>query len=148
MSKKSERDMAVLIKRLRNRILDVDPALNIITEDFEFSDKQLEGFIIEALYDINEAEPRRSRFTISNFPRTGLLLDGAMVFLLKARGLLHLRNQISYSDAGTSVNLDDKSGHYAQWAGQYEAQYRNDVREFKRTLVPRMRGIYSPMTYY
>lgn len=139
--------MEILIKRFRNRILDVDPALNIITLDYEFSDERIEGFIIEALYDINEAQPRRKKFRVDNFPVTGLLLDGAMVFMLKARGLLHLRNQVSYSDAGTSVNLDDKSGHYAQWAAQFEAQYREDLRQFKRSLVPRMVGVGSPMRW-
>lgn len=148
MSKGSGREMDMLIKRFRNRIMDNDPLQNVLKNDLEFSDEQVEGFIIEALYDINEAPPRRRKFRIENFPVTGLLLDGAVVFMLKARGLLHLRNQISYSDAGTSVNLDDKSGYYAQWASSFEAQYRSDLREFKRSLVPRMKGIYSPMRFY
>lgn len=140
-----ETSMTRLIERFRNRILDSDPLDNVLKGDLEFSDKQVEGFIIEALYDINEAEPRRKQFNIDRFPRTGLLLDGAMVMMLQARGLLHLRNQISYNDAGLSVNLDDKSGYYAQWLGQIKASYLADRKEFKRSLVPRFRGVSSPM---
>lgn len=139
-------NLAILVKRLRSRILD-EVKLNTLKGDLEFTDDHLEGFIYEALADINEAPPRRTRFHLGNLPVTGLLLDGAMVFMLEARGLLHLRNQVSYSDAGFSVNLDDKSGHYAQWAGTLEARYRNDVKEFKRSLVPRMRGISSPLRW-
>lgn len=140
-----ETSMTKLIERLRNRILDHDPLENILKGDLEFTDKQLEGFIVEALYDINEAEPRRRQFELQRFPKTALLLDGAMVMLLQGRGLLHLRNQISYNDAGLSVNLDDKSGYYAQWLGQLKMSYLNDRKEFKRSLVPRFRGIDSPM---
>lgn len=138
-------EMEVLIKRFRNRTLDHDAALNILTGDKEFTDEQIEGFIIEALYDINEAQPRQTKFVIKNMPNTGLLLDGALVFMYKARGLLHLRNQVSYSDAGFSVNLDDKMGYYSQLASAAEQQYRQDLLQFKRSLVPRMRGIRSPM---
>lgn len=140
-----ETAMTILTKRFRNRILDLDPLENILKGDLEFSDERIEGFIIEALYDINEAEPRRRQFTLQQFPKTALLLDGAMVMMLQARGLMHLRNQVSYNDAGLSVNLDDKSGYYAQWLGQLKASYVNDRTEFKRTLVPRFRGVDSPM---
>lgn len=148
MAKERGKEMEILIKRFRNRILDQTPLQNILKGDLEFTDDQIEGFIIEALYQINEAPPRRRKFRIENFPVTGLLLDGAVVFMLKARGLLHLRNQISYSDAGTSVNVDDKSGYYAQWANAFEMKFLEDLKQFKRMLVPRMRGIHSPMRWY
>lgn len=137
-------EMTKLIKRFRNRIMDNDAVLNVLKGDIEFSDEQIEGYIIEALYDINEAEPRRRTFTLQKFPKTSLLLDGAMVFMLQGRGLLHLRNQVSYNDAGFSVNLDDKSGFYAQWLGQVQAVYLRNLKEFKRSLIPRFRGVDSP----
>lgn len=140
--------MTRLIQRFRNRILDLDPLENVLKGALEFSDEQIAGFIIEALYDINEAEPRRAQYRFDQFPKTSLLLDGAMVFMLRARGLLHLRNQVSYSDAGFSVNLDDKSGYYAQWLSTTAASYYADRKEFKRSLVPRFRGVHSPMRWW
>lgn len=137
-------NLDTLVERLRNRIYDTDPLQNILSGKLDFSDKQLQGYIIEALYDINEAEPR-TRLSVDRFPKTSLLLDGAMIFLLQAKGLLHLRNQISYSDAGFSVNLDDKSGNYAQWMAQLTNTYLMKLKDFKKSQVPRFRGVDSPM---
>lgn len=139
-------DMDTLIQRLRNRIMDTDPLKNILEGKLEFEDNTLAGFITEAFYDINEAEPQ-TFFSLAQFPKTSLLLQGALIFLLRGRGLLHLRNQVSYSDAGFSVNLDDKSGAYAQWMANEATIYFNDRKEFKRAQVPRFRGVSSPMRW-
>jgi hypothetical protein len=136
-----------LVQRFRNRILDTDPLENILKGSEEFTDPEIKGWIVEALYDINEAEPFSS-FPMANFPRTGLLLQGALIFMLRARGLLHLRNQVSYSDGGFSVNLDDKSGMYAQWLSTETQMYFSNRKDFKRTLVPRFRGVHSPMGWW
>ena len=139
--------MSDLIARFRLRILDLDPLKNILTGGLEFTDEQVSGFITEAYYDINEAEPRYD-IPFENFPKTTLLLDGAMVFMLRGRGLLHLRNQISYNDAGLAVNLDDKSSQYAGWLANVEQQYLQHRKEFKRSLVPPFRGVTSPMRWF
>lgn len=136
--------MESLIKRLRLRIYDTDPIKNILDEDLEFTDDQLEGYILEALSNINEEEPRNN-YRLDNFPKTSLLLDGAELFMFQARGLLHLRNQVSYSDAGFSVNLNDKSGHYQSWMQQKIVDYLRKLSDFKRGQVPRFRGLGSPM---
>ena len=137
-------DMDELVQRFRNRILDTDPLKNILTGQLEFTPGEIQGWITEAMYDINEAEPQ-TFFELSNFPKTGLLLQGALIFMLRARGLLHLRNQVSYSDAGFSVNLDDKSSNYAQWMMQELQIYSSDKKDFKRSRIPRFRGVCSPM---
>lgn len=139
-------NMDTLVQRLRNRIMDTDPLQNILKGDLEFKDGSLEGFIMESYYDINEAEPQ-THFTLAAFPKTSLLLQGALIFLLRGRGLLHLRNQVSYSDAGFSVNLDDKSGAYAQWMANEATIYFNERKEFKRAQIPRFRGVSSPMRW-
>lgn len=136
-----------LINRFRLRILDTDPLKNMLTGGLEFTDEQISGFIMEAYYDINEAEPQ-TNIPFDVFPKTGLLLEGAMIFMLRARGLLHLRNQISYNDAGLAVNLDDKSQMYAAWLANELQTYYNNRKEFKRSLVPSFRGVTSPMRWF
>ncbi len=136
-----------LIPRFRIRVLDDNVEKNTLLEELEFTDEQVKGFIMESLYDINEYEPRTD-FKLDGFPKTSLLLDGALVFALQARGLIQLRNQISYSDAGFSVNLDDKSGNYAQWLNMVSTKYLNNLKEFKRSIVPRFRGVGSPMRWW
>ena len=121
-----------LIRRLRLRLADIDPDLNTLYEKLENSDDVLEGYIIESLYDINEAEPRRKSFRL---------------FALDSQAILQLRNQLSYNDAGFSTNLNDKSPMYPQMAMQKMQQYKVDLKEFKRTLLPRMQGVGSPMRW-
>lgn len=139
--------MSEMVSRLRLRIFDSDPLKNILTGGLEFNDEQLSGYIMEAYYDVNEAEPQ-SNIPFDVFPKTSLLLDGALVFLLRSRGLLHLRNQISYSDAGLSVNLDDKAQIYASWMTNEVQMYFNARKEFKRSMVPGFRGVTSPMRWF
>lgn len=137
--------MQSLIHRLRLRLADIDPDLNTLYEKLEHSDDVLEGYIIESLYDINEAEPRRKQFRIERFPKTALLLDRAVVFALSSQAILQVRNQVSYNDAGFSTNLNDKGPMYEQMQQIRLAQYKQDLKEFKRTLVPRMKGVHSPL---
>lgn len=140
--------MQSYIRRFRLKIMDLDPIKNILNDQKEeFSDEEIAGFIEEAWYMINEAEPRTNH-RLSRFPRTALLLDGAMLQMLEGRGLLHLRNQISYSDAGFSVNLDDKAGHYAQWLSNKATVFFQELKNFKRSQVPRFRGVDSPMRWW
>jgi hypothetical protein len=139
-----ETPMSGLIRRFRSRILDLDPLKNVLEGKLEFTPVEIEGFITEAFYDINESEPETS-YLLTQFPKTSLLLQGALVFMLRARGLLHLRNQLSYSDAGFSVNLDDKAGYYAQWLNNEASIYFSDRKQFKRAQVPRFVGLGSPI---
>jgi hypothetical protein len=140
--------MATYVRRFRSRILDNDPLKNVLNnQQQEYSDGELAGWVEEAWYMINEAEPR-SNHSLESFPKTSLLLDGAMIKMLEAQGLLHIRNQLSYNDAGFSVNLDDKSGHYAQWLSQKATVFLQELKTFKRSKVPRFRGVDSPMRWW
>lgn len=140
--------MASYIQRFRNKVLDTDPLKNILNDyQLEFTDPQIVGWITEAWYMINETEPR-TNYRLERFPKTALLLDGAMMVMLEARGLLHLRNQLSYSDAGFSVNLDDKAGHYAQWLAQKATLFYQELKQFKRSQVPRFYSVGSPMRFW
>lgn len=140
--------MATYIQRFRLKILDADPLLNILNnQQQEFTDDQIGGWITEAWYLINETAPPTS-YTLVQFPRTVLLLDGAMMMMLEARGLLHLRNQISYSDAGFSVNLDDKSAMYAQWLSNKASYFVTELRSFKRSKAPGFIGVASPLSWW
>jgi hypothetical protein len=140
--------MVTYIRRFRGKILDNDPMLNVLNNNqLEFTDEQIAGWVEEAWYMINEAAPP-SRYSLEQFPRTSLLLDGAMMMMLEARGLLHLRNQISYSDAGFSVNVDDKSGMYAQWLTNKATLFLSELKAFKRSRSPGFIGVNSPLSWW
>ena len=140
--------MKSYVHRFRLKIGDSDPLKNLLNDNqLEFTDEQIIGFITESWYMINEAEPR-TNYKLERFPKTALLLDGAMLIMFEHRGLLHLRNQISYNDASFAVNLDDKSGHYAQWLSTKATVFYQQLKEFKRANVPRFRGVSSPMGWW
>lgn len=136
--------MTALVSRLRNKIYDNDPLKQILNNyKQEFSDSTLEGYITESWYEINEAEPQTS-YSLEQFPKTALLLNGAVIQMCQSKGFLHLRNQISYNDAGFSVNLDDKSSAYAQWLGQFAQTYFAELARFKKK-PPGFVGVGSPL---
>lgn len=136
--------MAGFIKRFRNKILDNDPLKQVLNNyQQEFSDDQVAGWITEAWYAINETEPV-SYYAFDQFPKTSLLLDGAVLQMCESKGFLHLRNQLSYNDAGFSVNLDDKSSAYEQWLSLLQQTYLNELTRFKRR-PPGFVGVGSPM---
>jgi hypothetical protein len=140
--------MLSYVRRFRSRVLDNNPLKNVLNNyEEEFTENEIVGWVEESWYMINEAEPR-TNYRLDNFPKTALLLDGAMMKMMEAKGLLHLRNQLSYNDAGFSVNLDDKSGFYAQWLSQKATVFFQDLKTFKRSKVPRFRGVDSPMRFW
>lgn len=136
-----------LVTRMRARLLDIDPDLNILDEKLQFSDEQLLGYLEEARIQINE-EPPMTYYNIYDIPVTGLLIQSAMIFALKARSLLHLRNQITYNDAGLSVGIEDKAMYYQQIASSEEASFRVALAKFKSTQAPGFYGIGSPLGWY
>lgn len=139
-----EEPMATYVSRLRNKLNDTDPLKQVLNNyQQEFSDDTLSGYITEAWYEINETEPQTS-YSLDQFPKTALLLNGAVIQMCTAKGFLHLRNQISYSDAGFSVNLDDKSGAYAQWLSTFAQTYFTELTRFKKR-APGFVGVGSPL---
>lgn len=139
--------IARMVERLRLRLLDVDAALNILDGKLEFEDPRLEGFIREALDRSNDEEPR-TNYGLGSFPNRTLLVQGAFVQALKARALLHLRNQVSYNDAGLSVGIEDKYAQYMQIAQGEEQEYQRMLARLKATEVPDIIGIQSPFGWY
>lgn len=139
--------MARMVERLRLKLLDVDASLNILEGKLEFDDPRLEGFIRESLDKTNDEAPQTS-YGLGNFPNRTLLVQGAFVHALKARALLHLRNQVNYNDAGLSVGIEDKHGLYLQMAQIEDQEYQRMLRVFKSTEIPAFYGIDSPFGWY
>lgn len=135
-----------LIERVRNRLLDVDPEENMLEGKLEFDDPRIEGALKESLYRSNDTSPEEY-FSIYDYPRKSILVQGAVAQLLEARGLLHLRNQINYNDAGLSVGIEDKHQFYQQAAAMAQQEFQRMLADYKKTVIPDMLGISSPYDY-
>lgn len=136
-----------LITRVRNRLLDVDPELNLLEGKLEFENPRIEAALIESLHRSNDTSPEEY-FALYDYPRKTILVQGAFAQLLEARSLLHLRNQINYNDAGMSVGIEDKHQYYQQVAAMAQQEFQRMVADYKKTVIPDMFGIESPYDYF
>lgn len=133
---------ADLIERLRGMISDDDPTKNILNGKQQmYNDTKLLFFINRAIKDINKTHPT-TNYTIATFPENDdeLIVQGAVIQSLIAEGILQLRNQLDYNDAGLALSMFNKTGGYQGWAGFLLQTYMNDKMEFKRGVIPNSFG--------
>lgn len=101
--------------------------------------KNIHKYFKRAIRDLNTGVPI-TNYTILNFPDTGLLVEGAVVFFLISNGILQLRNQLNYNDAGLTISMFDKSGMYMSWVQLLYNMYIQGKTAFKRTETTRKYG--------
>lgn len=119
-----------LIAMLRGLISDDDPQKNVLNlKKLQYTDQQLSLFLKMALADIN-AWPPRGTLKLEEAPDMILVL-GAAVFLSISEGILQLRNNVAFNDAGLTVDMFNKSGGYQSYAGFLLQQYVQQRNLFK-----------------
>lgn len=119
------------LRRILRLFLNDTPELNRLTSKYESSDDQLDLAIMLALDDYNVTTPLIGSITIENYPSLYLLLYGASIQLLRSNGILHSRNELSYSSGGMSVQIFDKTRHYQSWIAQFVTEYERKKAHFK-----------------
>lgn len=153
-TKPEERQVAIeLFEDFRTQVLDFAAEENILNEmEIENSNIRIDRYFKRAIRDLNSGTPI-TRFTIFDFPDRGLLVEGAVIFYLISQGILQLRNQLDYSDAGLSIGMFNKTGQYQSWAQFLLMGYMQAKQEFKRSVLPNKPnagfvGIGSEFGYY
>lgn len=120
---------------LREMLSDAEPELNLLLGKKQaYSDTRLDFFLKMAIRDLNAGSPR-TNYTLETFPDPNLIVMGAMIQAFIAEGVLQLRNQIDYNDAGLAINLFGKTGQYQGWAGFLLQTYLSSKLEFKRGVL-------------
>lgn len=140
-SDEEEREkMASLFDDFRTEIYDCCPEKNILDDKEHVADaRHIHRYFKRAIRDLNTGTPI-TNYTIINFPDPGLLVEGAVVFFLIANGLLQLRNQLNYNDAGLTISMFDKSAMYQSWVQMLYNMYLQGKQSFKQTEVTRGYG--------
>lgn len=124
------------IDQFRTCVSDDNPQANVLNgKNNQYTDDKIISMLNRALKDLNSGVPR-CNYTLFNFPEDDLLVEGAIVFSLIAEGLLQLRNQVTFSDSGLTINMFDKTSGYQSWAGMMLQQYVGDKVQFKSTVLP------------
>lgn len=110
------------------------PELNRLTAGYESSPRMIAWAIVDALDDWNTTPPFIGRASISNFPSSSLLCRGAAISLLESVGLLQMRNQLTFSDGGITVSVNDKAPMIMQWLSMMKAQYEDKKSRMKASM--------------
>jgi hypothetical protein len=110
------------------------PELNRLTQGYENSPRMVAWAIVDALDDWNTTPPFLGATSIANFPSKSLLCRGAVIALLESVGLLQMRNQLSFSDGGISVSVNDKAPMIMQWLSMMKASYEDKKVRMKSSM--------------
>lgn len=99
------------------------PEANRLLRTVESSDSKIILAIMNVLSDWNASDPMRQTYTCDNFPSTHLLIEGAVIQLLRMAGIYNSRNKLNYSAGGLSVQLHDKGAEYMAWINALKQEY-------------------------
>lgn len=90
----------------------------------EESDKDTIELAVDLSIDnFNNAEGFQTGFSLATFPSLKILIYGAVIEILKMKGILYSRNRLNYTDGGVQVAINDKAPEYMQWATAMERTY-------------------------
>lgn len=137
---------------LRGMLNDSVASRNILNgKKSAYTDKELDLFMKMAIRDLNSGSPR-TNYTLETFPEPDLIITASMIFSFISEGVLQLRNNVDYNDAGLSLGLFNKTGAYQGWAGFLLQTYLTNKLEFKRGIISNSPGagfvgITSPFSY-
>lgn len=104
--------------------------LNRLVTGVESSNRQIVWAVFDALDDYN-TEPPFTSFSIRNFPSKSLLIRGTVISLLQSVGLLMTRNQITFSDGGIQVGINDKTPLIQSWLQLFMNMYEDKKKKLK-----------------
>ena len=107
------------------------PELNRLTQGHESSPRMIAWAIIDALDDWNTTPPFLGDCTLASFPSRHMLCRGAVISLLEGVAMLQMRNQLSFSDGGITVSVNDKAPMLMQWLSMMKAAYEDKKVKMK-----------------
>jgi hypothetical protein len=126
---RSDAELNAFVQMVRLFLRD-SPELNRLIAGVESSDRQIVWAIYDALDDFNTTPPF-TRCDLSNYPSKSLLLRATTIALLESVGLLQTRNQLSFSDGGIQVGVNDKTPFIQSWLQLFRNSYEEKKQRIK-----------------
>ena len=134
ISETLERKAIVTPMDVRLALMDY-PDKNIPLYMEHLTDEMLWKCLDWALAYFNETPPDVGQvYTLANFPKRKLLLDGAVVEALKLTALVELRGEMSYSDGGVQSTVYYKSPQFIALRQEAQQRFEAAVQSSKRAL--------------
>lgn len=126
---------ALTISWIRMMLRDTCPEANFLLDEVEFSDTEIAFALRHPIDEWNETPPPVNEiFTPKTFPFRNFHSRAAIGELLILAGSWYMRNHLSYSAAGVSVNDRDKAQAYLSLGERYRSEWKEWVLNKKIEL--------------
>lgn len=122
--------MAVLTPDEVRAFLADSPENNHLIDGVEFTDARINLGMDMAADSFNNIPPI-SNVTVDNISSKSILLYGTLWHLYNGQVALAARNQMSYSDGGLTIPIEERYQFYIQMAQSYEQQFKSAAKELK-----------------
>lgn len=103
---------------------------NHLLDDVEFDDQRIYLAMKMAISEYNEIPPKTSVIA-RDFPGLSTLMYGVCYHLFNGQSALAARNQMSYSDGGLNIPIEERYGLYLQLAQSYQVMWRKAAEDTK-----------------
>jgi hypothetical protein len=113
------------------------PQLNRLIKGEESSDRMIAWGILDFLSDFAGTPPLLGYFTLEDLLARNLqsfAVRGTAVALLQSVGILQTRNQLTFSDGGISVGVNDKTPLLMGWIRDFQNKYEQQKLQIKVTM--------------
>lgn len=110
------------------------PELNRLIVGYESNPRMIAWAIVDALDDWNTTPPFLGPVSLEGFPSKHLLARGAVIALLESVIMLQMRNQLSFSDGGITVQVNDKAPMLMQFVQLMKAHYEEKKNRMKSSM--------------
>lgn len=127
--------MKAMVVLVRAALRDWAP-INELLEKEESRDRDIVLAIIRCLEDFNGTPPVTgySLEGLLSFHQFDLLLQGSMCNVVHSVYFPYMRNEVQYSDAGTSINIQGKHKELLRWYQLTKNEYEQKKRAAKNHL--------------
>ena len=127
--------MAVTVtpEDIRRYIRDRVDVNYLLDNETQFSDDRINNAIELVISDINIMPPLTGYDTLAEIPKVAksLVVIGTLKHLFYGEAGLAARNQMSYSDGGLTVPIEERFQYWLTLAQQYEQTFNNTLKQWK-----------------
>lgn len=106
------------------------PEKNYLLDGVEFGPTQIMLAIELAISEFNVISPHTS-YDANNFPSKAILMNGTLYKLFHGEAALFARNNMSYSDGGLAIPIEERYQLYLDIASRYQAEFMKSAQAYK-----------------
>ena len=104
---------------------------NLLLDKAEFTDTFIELCMKMAVSEFNSIPPVAIVTSLDRFPTMSLLMWGTCWMMFNGRAALAARNNLTYSDGGLQIPVEEKFELYTQLADKFGAMFQDAAQKYK-----------------